>query len=293
MNELYVHSTLVKRLGDLDPFVWVDRLQGKVYRQVAQRRTLRVKIDGQILFLKRHHGVGWIEICKNLLAGRLPVLGAGNEFRAARTLGAAGLSVPEPVAYAERGDNPASRESFLLSRAIEPSMSLEDLAKTWRDERPLVADRWRLLLAVADMVALMHQCGVNHRDLYICHFLLRPETLSAVPDLTLIDLHRAQIRLSVPPRWLVKDLGALWFSAADTLPTRRDAYRFICRYSKRSLREELGDANRAKFWQSVRDRAKQLHIEAERKGLVRFPDPFDEPVSTSVSKSVGESSIGQ
>ena len=265
---------LAERLANQDPFVWVDRLQGKVFRQVARRRTLRVKLDGEVLFLKRHHGVGWLEIAKNLLAGRTPVLGAGNEFRAARALTAAGVSVPEPVAYAERGDNPASRESFILSRAIEPSISLEDMAKGWRESRPLAADRWRVLSRVAEMVTAMHNCGVNHRDLYICHFLLRPNSYPSAPELTLIDLHRAQIRLSVPRRWLIKDLGALWFSAADTLPTRRDAYRFIRRYTNRSLRAEFGDPGRLKFWQAVQERAFKLHAEAERKGLTSFPDPF-------------------
>ncbi|MDA0766088.1 MAG: hypothetical protein O3A87_02485 [Verrucomicrobia bacterium] len=38
----------------------------------------------------------------------------------------------------------------------------------------------------------------------------------------LIDLHRAQIRAAVPRRWLVKDLGALLFSALECGPRDRD-----------------------------------------------------------------------
>jgi len=276
VNELYLHKALAERVGDHDPFTWVDRLQGKVFRRVAGRRTLRVRLGGTAMFLKRHSGVGWLEIGKNLLSGRLPVLGAGNEFRAARALLAAGVSVPEPLGYGERGDNPARRESFILSTAIEPSISLEDLAKAWRDNRPAAVERWRLLAEVAQLVATMHKAGINHRDLYICHFLMHPDSFPAAPELTLIDLHRAQIRVNVPRRWLVKDLGALWFSAADTLPTRRDAFRFIRRYTKVSLRAELGDPERAKFWSDVGARAQHLHIEAKRKGLTVFADPFDD-----------------
>ena len=102
-----------------------------------------------------------------------------------------------------------------------------------------------------------------------------PNTAVDEPDLTLIDLHRAQIRLAVPRRWLIKDLGALWFSATDTQPTRRDAYRFIRAYTGRSLREELSDASRAAFWQEVSERARRLRSEAKRKGLPTFADPFD------------------
>ncbi len=275
MNELFLHKVLAERVGEHDPFMWVDRLPGRVFRSVAGRRTQRVKLGGTVMFLKRHSGVGWLEIGKNLLSGRLPVLGAGNEFRAARALLAAGVSVPEPVGYGERGDNPATRESFILSIAVEPSISLEDLARAWRDKRPAAADRWRLLAEVADMVAAMHSTGVNHRDLYICHFLMHPDSFPAAPELTLIDLHRAQVRTSVPRRWLVKDLGALWFSAADTLPTRRDAFRFIRRYAKVSLRAELSDPTRAKFWVDVGARAQLLHKEARRKGLSDFADPFN------------------
>jgi len=276
VNELYLHKALAEHIGDLDPFLWVDRLPGKVFRSVEGRRTLRVKLGREVMFLKRHSGVGWFEIGKNLLSGRLPVLGAGNEFRAARVLLAAGVSVPEPLGYGERGDNPATRESFILSSACEPNISLEDLAREWRDNRPAAADRWRLFAEVAGMVAAMHMTGVNHRDLYICHFLMRPESFPAAPELTLIDLHRAQVRLTVPRRWLVKDLGALWFSAADTLPTRRDAFRFIRRYTKASLRSELTDPARAKFWSAVGARAQRLHEEARRKGLSDFADPFND-----------------
>jgi len=163
----------------------------------------------------------------------------------------------------------------LLSEAIEPNISLEELAAQWLDAPPPAQQRWRLFRAVADTVAALHSAGVNHRDLYICHFLLRPDSLATEPELTLIDLHRAQVRVVVPRRWLVKDLGALWFSAADAKPTRRDAYRFIRRYSGRSLRAELGAPKRLAFWLAVRDRASRLHAEAQRKRLQVLPDPFD------------------
>lgn len=275
MSKRFLRDDIAAHWGNLDPFDRVDRLQGRVYREVATRRTLRVKVLDQVFFLKRHHGVGWAEILKNLITLRRPVLGAGDEFHAVRALSAAGVRVPEPVAYAERGSNPANRESFLLSVAIEPSISLEDLAKQWRTAPPRPLQRWRLVAAVADTVALMHNAGVNHRDLYICHFLLRPDSFPEAPELTLIDLHRAQVRPAVPRRWLVKDLGALWFSAADARPTQRDAYRFIRRYSGQSLRDVLRKPKQLAFWRAVAARATQLHAEAARKGLPSLADPFD------------------
>ena len=48
---------------------------GDVYRDKEGRRTLRIHHGGRSFFLKLHAGVGWPEIFKNLLQGRLPATG--------------------------------------------------------------------------------------------------------------------------------------------------------------------------------------------------------------------------
>ncbi len=272
MSGDYLRKDLAARWAQVDVFQQIDRLQGTTFRSVGNRRTTRVKVGGEVFFLKRHGGVGWLEIFKNLLSLRLPVIGAHNEFAAARALSAAGVSVPEPVAYARRGLNPANQDSFLLSKAIEPSTSLEDLVAAWSETPPSWIERRRLLDAVAKVTRQLHANGVNHRDLYICHFLLHPDSWPAEvaggPQLTLIDLHRAQLRVDVPTRWLVKDLGALLFSTLSLTLSRGERFRFIQRYSGSSLREELGDARRAIFWDKVAERADKLYAEGLRKGLI-------------------------
>ena len=65
-----------------------------------------------------------------------------------------------------------------------------------------------LVRRVAEMARRMHRGGVNHRDFYICHFLLHLPVDTAAPKLSLIDLHRAQVRKQVPRRWRDKDLAA-------------------------------------------------------------------------------------
>ena len=64
-----------------DPFVAVEALQGVVFRELEARRTLRANVAGRNYFIKIHRGVGWYEIIKSLFCLRLPVLGAGNEWR--------------------------------------------------------------------------------------------------------------------------------------------------------------------------------------------------------------------
>ena len=59
--------------------------------------------------------------------------------------------------------------------------------------------------------------------------------------LSLIDLHRAQIREQTPRRWRDKDLASLYFSALDIGLTRRDLLRFLRIYFNRPLRSILLD----------------------------------------------------
>jgi heptose I phosphotransferase len=94
----------------------------------------------------------------------------------------------------------------------------------------------------------MHRAGVNHRDCYICHFLLHTDKPVSASELrlSLIDLHRAQIHPSLPLRWRNKDLAGLYFSALNIGLTRRDKLRFLKGYfaaaqGPRGLRQILRD----------------------------------------------------
>jgi lipopolysaccharide kinase (Kdo/WaaP) family protein len=70
----------------------------------------------------------------------------------------------------------------------------------------------RILAPTADLAARLHSAGLHHRDLYLCHFLLRPDGPSA--EVKLIDAARVG-RLSarlLRRRWIVKDLAQFWYS---------------------------------------------------------------------------------
>ena len=117
----------------------------------------------------------------------------------------------------------------------------------------------------------MHKNGINHRDLYICHFMLdldslrKPTITSELynfwknyhPKIYLIDLHRAQIRSRVPKRWLIKDLAGLYFSSKDCGLTRNDLLRFLKAYTHKSLRQIFKTQN--SFWQKVKKRGDKLY----------------------------------
>jgi len=244
-----------------DPFAEVERLQGRVYRALEGRRTLRTEVNGRGYFVKIHHGVGWREIVKNGLTGKAPVLGAGNEWRALQRLHAAGVATMRAVAFGERGCNPARRHSFIITEELAPTVDLEAVGKQWRAV-PAVRQH-ALIAAVAATTAAMHVAGVNHRDCYLCHFLWHQDGPDDPIRLSLIDLHRAQTRGDVPRRWRNKDLAALYFSALDLPLTRKQRLRFLRGYFQRDLRDVLRDEACLLAW--LQHKAEKLRARFARK----------------------------
>ena len=251
--------------AERDPFLAVEQLQGEVFRELEARRTLRTEVEGASYFVKIHRGVGWREIFKNLLSLRAPVLGARNEWRAIERLSALGVDTMLGVAFGERGDNPATQHSFIVTEDLTPTISLEDFSRDWARLPPPLALKRALIERVAQMARRMHDGGINHRDFYICHFLLHLEPAPTAENLklSLIDLHRAQLRPHTPRRWRDKDLAGLYFSALGIGLTRRDFLRFLRAYFAQPLRSLLRDE--AALLRHLAREAQRLQARFQRK----------------------------
>jgi heptose I phosphotransferase len=234
-------------------------LKGEVYRALEGRCTMRLVLNGHAYFIKQHTGVGWKEICKNIVQLRWPIISAKNEYLAIEQLNTLGIKTLDAVGFGSKGLNPARKQSFLLTLELPPSISLEDLCKDWQTKRPLFATKCALIKEVARIARLMHESGMNHRDFYLCHFLLdrnSPHTLY------LIDLHRAGIRKKTPLRWIIKDLAGLWFSSKEIGLTHSDRLRFIREYRNSTLRECIKEEST--FWNKVKHRGDKLYREQKQ-----------------------------
>lgn len=272
MTEIDLREPFDRLWHDADPFAAAFALEGEEFRHVKNRRTFRIEADGRGFFVKLHRNVGWGEILKNLIQGKKPVTGAADEYRALLKLSELGIPSLEVKAFGRRGCA-AWGESFLITSEVTDAISLEDLAAT--GIAPEL--KRRLIRAVADTAGAMHRAGINHRDCYLCHFLLKKSTVNdARPELHIIDLHRAQLRKKVPYRYLVKDVAGLYFSALDVPLTRRDVWRFIARYSGRPVKTEL--AERKNFWRDVYRAALRLY----RREFDRLP--ADDPLADILRK---------
>lgn len=255
MKSLYLRDDFAQLWQDKDPFAELAALDGKVFRQLAGRKTFQFEAAGSSYFAKLHFGVGWREIFKNLVLLRLPIVSARNEWLALQRLQELGVATMTAVAYGEQGFNPAARQSFLVTEALEDTISLEDFCLHWQQQAPDPVLKRHLIEKLAQISRTMLGNGVCHRDYYLCHFLLHLEKGRPRADLrlSLIDLHRALIRSNLGKRWIVKDLAGLYYSAMHIGLTRRDLLRFIRSYELRDLRSAL--TQNSPFWNAVNKRA--------------------------------------
>ena len=280
------------------------------------RRTVSFSHNGERYYLKIHDGVGWKEIGKNLTSLRLPVLGAENEWKGVHHLRRQtllqnlGLNTLNIAGYGTRErrfwtilNNPAKRQSLIVTDEIPEAISLEDLFKDklfWgrnanKIPNKICFKRW-LIEQLAQTARVLHNSGANHRDFYLSHFLLQRTKESHEPtpensSLFLIDLHRMQIHKPrwtawikailqgalklqrphppesvTPRRWKMRDVSGLHYSSMDLGLTKRDLIRFISTYeniSNRQVLETLQDNDG--FWRDVQSRAQNLYRSEKRR----------------------------
>jgi heptose I phosphotransferase len=239
-----------------DIFQHLLQIPGHIYRHEKNRKTWRFEHENKGYFIKFHQGVGWKEIFKNLVFGRLPVLGAQQERHAINRLEQLGVPTLHLAGFGSRGWNPARLQSFIITDELVSTISLEDVCNSWRMQPPVPSFKRALIEQVALIARTLHQNGVNHRDFYICHFLLDKSQTEKI-KLYIIDLHRAQVRDHTPKRWIIKDIAGLYFSAMAIGLTQRDFLRFMQIYSGKSLRKIF--QHDRKFWKIINQRATTLY----------------------------------
>ncbi|WP_421622081.1 lipopolysaccharide core heptose(I) kinase RfaP [Alkalilimnicola ehrlichii] len=277
-NELVLdpgfQADLRATFGPGDPFEQVMALDGEVVRAVDGRRTFRFELAGQAYFAKLHTGMPWPRILRKLSQFRVPVLGAEPEWQAIHRLQALGVATTPPVAFGvRRALNPARERSFVITRDLGHTRTLEQECLRWPENPPAFRFKIALIREVARIARTLHEDGMNHRDFYLCHFRLDLNDNEAAvlagaqpPRLHLMDLHRVQRRKHLPERARVKDIGGLYFSALDIGLTRRDVLRFMRAYQSRTLAWTL--TKDAAFWRKVVERARrQYEREHDRKAL--------------------------
>ncbi|HUF62356.1 MAG TPA: lipopolysaccharide core heptose(I) kinase RfaP [Verrucomicrobiales bacterium] len=256
---------LRRSLPEENAFDYLLTIEGEEFRAVKNRRTVRFSAGPKYYFIKIHRGCGWGEILKNLIQFKSPVTGAEPERKGIVALTQIGVPTATLAGFGSRGRNPARRESFVITESLDGMVSLAVLLEQHWAALPH-RQRLRLkrffLQRCAEIARALHTHGMNHRDFYLYHFLVRERDWTAwdPSDETvvfLIDLHRMQFRRRVHERWLVKDLGGLLFAALDAGLTTRDLLRFARTYHAAPLRALF--AERSALWNRVVRNACKLY----------------------------------
>jgi heptose I phosphotransferase len=230
---------------DKDPFQEAFALKGRVYREIESRRTIRFELNNQGYFVKLHYGLGWWPVIREWLKGGSLSTGAQAEYTALKLLEKIGVHSMQPMAFGAKRANPATQQSFLITKELGNTTSLEEFCKDWPSKPPCPRLKRALITEVASIVRKIHTAGMNHRDCYLVHFLLHNDSLptdaesestqSPMPRVSLIDLHRAQVRAKVPQRWRNKDLAALAYSSANIGLSFKNQCRFLKTYFQKPL----------------------------------------------------------
>jgi hypothetical protein len=240
------------RVVGLDAEAVFDHPDIRAWRKLPDREncTLDAELDGKPirLHIKRY----FVESS-----------GVADEVRGIELLREAGIPTVPLVGWGRVADG----RSFVIT---------EDLGD-YRDAEKLVAAGTpfeKLLEPTVDLAAKLHEAGLHHRDLYLCHFFAKVDGDQV--DAKLIDAARVarMTNFLTRMRWVVKDLAQFWYSTTQ-LPAITDAQRdrWLTRYaSKREIcwLPRLRRAIRAKSDSIARHDAKLKRSQPTRN--VSIPD---------------------
>jgi heptose I phosphotransferase len=220
---------------------------GESYRVAAGRSTVRVELPDprgghRAVYVKRYTRSPCCAGLRRVLRLDPRNSSADSELRNMFRVIDAGIPAMRWVALGEErpGGGPAQRSCLVteeIAGAVQADKYCQAAFGDDRSREALVRKRG-LIRAMARMARRFHGAGLVHRDFYLCHLLVRPVE-GAKPALHLIDMARVgRTQGEAPPRWIVKDLGALLFSSwpspathiCSPVFTRTDAMRFAREY---------------------------------------------------------------
>jgi tRNA A-37 threonylcarbamoyl transferase component Bud32 len=156
---------------------------GEVMRSVPGRSTVRLTLDGRVVYLKRYEPEYYSWHDRLFFHDE-----AEHEWKMIHALQRAGFNVPTPAGFGRQG-----LRSFVMTEEIDGGVPADSI-------RPP-------LPAIGKLMRQFHDAGFIHKDSYLCHIFVAGEKLF------FIDLQRVEGPGKFASRWLVKDLAALAHSA--------------------------------------------------------------------------------
>jgi len=228
-------------LDSLDAVFASDRGKDLAKRNIGRHRR-RSQIEATLpgcdqpvqLFLKRYQQPPRLQQIANWLVHRRRVSLGRVEHDTGAHLAAQGIGTPHTVACGEQWGPMFEMRSFLMTREVAQSESLErKLPDCFAGPatRARLRRRRDFIKRLAVFVKRFHETGYRHRDLYLSHIFY-----STSDSFCLIDLARA-FKPIQSKRFQIKDLAQLHYSAPRQHFSATDRLRFYRAYCGRSALE--------------------------------------------------------
>jgi hypothetical protein len=222
-------------LTSIDAIFAFDRGKDLAKRNIGPHRKrlqLEVTVPGEErptkLYLKRYDHPPRLQQLVHWLTHRRRVSLGRAEHDTAWKLASEGVGTPHTVACGQQWGALFEKRSFLMTREIAQSESLERklppcfIGLATSDK---IHQRRDFIKELAALVRRFHQTGYRHRDLYFAHIFH-----STAGSCCLIDLARA-FKPILRRRFQIKDLAQLHYSAPRDHFSRTDRLRFYLAYS--------------------------------------------------------------
>ena len=230
---------------------------GEILGERDDRIRMRIELDSpegeKVFYLKRYDRPGWLRRLAIAL-GLCSRSKGRQELANICRLQGGGLATLTAAAAGESGP---TEGSFILLEELRGYQPLHEFLEAFlaESDRPgALIEKRELIRALARYVRKLHATGLDHRDLYLCHFFVRPE--EPAHSLRLIDLQRIKRSWGLRQRHgFIKDLAALNYSANDVKILQTDRLRFILEY----FGTRRPDLRQRMFLRAVARKTRRIH----------------------------------
>jgi heptose I phosphotransferase len=220
-----------------------DRLFAKQGRTIARWTVFGPDGRSIVVYLKRHYRLGrWAGFLATLFPRKARSPGL-QEWEHLQWAAAQDLPVPRAMAAGELIGPWFRLQSFIAVAELTGMLALHEAIPLAQGQlSPGEFRHWKRSLAdeLARLARSLHGRHVFHKDFYLCHFFVREEDTTRVPEswtgaVSMIDLHRLGRHSVTRHWWTAKDLAQLLYSSDDVSGvTARDRVGFWRAYGRRN-----------------------------------------------------------